>query len=78
MAKTFSLIIAKGGINYLESSIMSPPPQLESEKMELSFRIATHSFYIQIKPLAGFKNLFSTYNVSIPAKCLIFKLILKI
>lgn len=42
------------------------------------FRIATHSFYIQVKTLAGFKNLFSTYTVYIPAKCLIFKLILKI
>lgn len=50
MAKTFSLIIGKGGINHLESSMMSPPPQLEtSEKMELFFRIATHSFYIQVK-----------------------------
>lgn len=67
MAKTFSLIIGKGGINHLESSMMSPPPQLEtSEKMELFFRIATHSFYIQVKTLAGFKNLFSTYTVYIP------------
>lgn len=79
MAKMFSLIIGKGGINHLESSMMSPPPQLKkSEKMELFFRIATHSFYMQIKTLADLKNLFSTYTVYIPPKCLIFKLLLKI